>query len=201
MGRHVRLRNIELADVEFLYRLHTVPEVGYRLRLRGATPKPEAFVESFWEGVLVQFMIEARQTREPIGVISAYSTNMRDGWTYMAQASQPRFIGSGWSIEALALFVDYLFALWNFRKLYSEAVAYNFDQFASGAGRYFELEGCLRNHQYYAGRFWDMHILSITRQSWEQLRPEMLRHLADPATVEGSPESRTAGSPVSRDVP
>src|SRR4029079_14317241 len=58
-----------------------------------------------------------------------------------------------------------------------ETAAYNYDAFASGAGSFFEVEGRLRDHLYYAGRHWDLIIASIRRETWPESGGRMLTRL------------------------
>jgi hypothetical protein len=79
----------------------------------------------------------------------------------------------------LALFLRYVFTCWNFRKLYMEVAEYNYEQFSSGAGRFFEVEGRLREHFYYGGRYWDKLILTLSRETFRD-RGAAVLSLEDP---------------------
>jgi RimJ/RimL family protein N-acetyltransferase len=77
-------------------------------------------------------------------------------------------MGRGWGVEAGALFITYLFATWSFRKLYAESLAFTWGAVASGVERVFREEGCLRDHEFYQGRYWDLHIAAVYRTDWER---------------------------------
>nr|MDT0665497.1 hypothetical protein [Micromonospora sp. DSM 115978] len=53
--------------------------------------------------------------------------------------------------------------VWNYRKIYMECPEYNYGQLASGAGRWFEVEGRLKDFNYYDGQYWDEYLLAISR--------------------------------------
>ena len=55
--------------------------------------------------------------------------------------------------------------------------SYNLPQFASTVGRWLEHEGVLRNHELHAGRFWDVHILALWRERFEQDRDRLLARI------------------------
>ncbi len=44
--------------------------------------------------------------------------------------------------------------------------AFEWVRFSSGDDVYFETEGCLTDHDYYNGRYWDLRMISITRDRW-----------------------------------
>jgi hypothetical protein len=71
-------------------------------------------------------------------------------------------------IIGFALFLNYVFSCFDFRKLYMELPEFNYDQFASGEGRYFELEARLRDHSFFGGRYWDELVLAIYQDKWQE---------------------------------
>jgi RimJ/RimL family protein N-acetyltransferase len=109
--------------------------------------------------------VSARR-EQPIGLVTAYRPNFQDQHAYLGVA---RF-GSGTRSPAmmlgLGLFLRYVFQCWSFRKLYIETQEFNYEQFASGVDRYFEVEGRLREHSFYGGRHWDQLTLAIYRETW-----------------------------------
>jgi acyl carrier protein len=68
-------------------------------------------------------------------------------------------------VYGIALFLRYTFMNWEFEKLYMEVPEYNFEQFASGLGRFFEIEGRLRGHLRTGTRAWDQLILAVYREA------------------------------------
>jgi RimJ/RimL family protein N-acetyltransferase len=74
----------------------------------------------------------------------------------------------------IGLFFEYVFGCWDVRKLYMEVAEYNFPQMESGIGRFFELEGRLRNHTYLAGKHWDQLTLALYRDAWTSERVQRL---------------------------
>lgn len=179
VGRRVRLRAIVPADYEFLYALAT-SEHAYRWRYRGVTPSPEGFAQLLWHQTLAQFIVERRENGQRLGQVSAFDANERNGFCHIAMMLDPNLTGTGWALEAGALFINYLFSLWNFRKLYGEVLESNFGDFASGAGSWFRVEGRLTQHEFYAGRYWDLLLLALHREDWEPAGVELVRRLTTP---------------------
>jgi len=171
-SRHVYLRPLTAQDYPHLQGAEMGTELMFRWRLRGATPSPEQWVQMVWHQVLAQFMVVGQVRNKPLGLVSVYRANFQDGYAYLSAARLEPRKPSPLMTLGVSLFVDYVFACWDFRKLYMEVPEFNLPQFASGLGRYFELEGRLRDHFYFDGRYWDQLTLAIYR---EVLQREGLR--------------------------
>jgi RimJ/RimL family protein N-acetyltransferase len=167
-ARHVYLRPLTAGDYPYLQRVETSTELAFRWRLRGATPSPEQWAQTLWHQVLAQYLVVAELHQKPIGLVTVYRPNFQDGHAYLSAVRFERARASPLMILGVSLFVRYVFTSWNFRKLYMELPEFNLSQFESGLGRYFELEGRLRDHFYFAGRYWDQLTLAIYREVWER---------------------------------
>ena len=47
------------------------------------------------------------------------------------------------------------------------------DTLWSGAGTFFHQEACFREHDYYAGRFWDKYVLAVYRNEMAEVLPRL----------------------------
>ncbi len=157
------LRPVLPDAIPFLYRLAVSEEVGFRWRFRGAVPNVETFQSTLWQGILVQFVVVDAIDQEPVGFVVAYNADHFRGIAYVAAVFVPNLVSTGLPVEAFEIFVRYIFRVWNFRKLYMEVPAYNYALIASGAGRRFDIEGCLKEFTYHDGRYWDEYLLAIGR--------------------------------------
>jgi RimJ/RimL family protein N-acetyltransferase len=175
----VSLRAILDDDLPSLYAILTGPD-NFRFRFRGFMPSREQFAAELNQGYLTQFTVAGERRSEVLGVAGVYNANVHDGTAYLSVMVDSSHTGTGTGVEALLLMADYCFRVWTFRKLYLETAAYNYDAFASGAGSFFEVEGRLRDHLYYAGRHWDLIIASIRRETWPESGGRMLRALTGP---------------------
>lgn len=190
-GDHVRLRPMRPGDYEFLYEAAIAPENSFRWRFRGAIPEGSEFAKSITNGVLVQFIVERRTTSEPLGLVTAYNANQREGWVYVAALGAPKYRASGLVVEGIGVLIGYLFTTWPFRKLYFEAIEYNTYMYASAYASLIVEEGRLQKHIFYDGRYWDLVTSAMYRKTWEELqemhiiaqgnvdRPKALGHLED----------------------
>jgi RimJ/RimL family protein N-acetyltransferase/acyl carrier protein len=169
-GRFLRLMPVLPASTPFLYELAVTPEIGFRWRYRGSVPSYPQFEQELWQGVLTQFVIESIETGRPVGHAICYNPEFALGYAYVGAAVSADYTGSGLAVEALDLFVRYVFDIWPFRKLYFEVPEFNYPQFSGAdrkksAGGALELEGRLRRHDFYRGRYWDRLILAVYRDS------------------------------------
>ena len=165
IGKDVYLRTVTPADYAAIQEIEMSGGLATRWRFRGRTMSPAEWAQSFWKDVLVQHLILERKGDEAIGLAVAYRPNFQDRYAYVAalrfatQATPLMLFG-------LSLFMDHIFTFWDFRKLYFETPEYNYGQFASGEGRWFETEGRLRAHLFHGGHYWDELILATTRERW-----------------------------------
>lgn len=162
-NRIFRLTPIEQADVEFLYRMATRPETCFRWRFRGAPPPFDHFIADLWTHVLVQFVVRRVDDNKPVGHVVAYGANRDHGHCYVGAVFSADYTGTGLAAQATEMFIRYLFHTFAFRKLYLEIPGYNWDLVRSGEGRLFDVEGILREHDYYVGRYWDQYLCAIHR--------------------------------------
>lgn len=148
---------------EPLYRLSTDPAINFRWRFRGAFPTPETFEAALWQGVVAQFIVVATGTTDILGHVVCYGAEPAQQHAYVGAVFSPRMIATGRPIQPIALFINYVFVTWNLRKLYMEVPEFNMDTLWSGTGSFFHQEACFREHDYYAGRFWNKYVLAVYR--------------------------------------
>ncbi|MFA1541822.1 GNAT family N-acetyltransferase [Actinomadura monticuli] len=194
-GKRVVLRPVEPTDYDFILQLSTSSHITYRWRTRGTTPSPPDFQAMLWRGVLCQFLIERSSDGEPLGLISAYNADFRNQTAYLAILMRDHRGGAIWTFDGMALFLNYLFANFNLRKIYAETSELSSWTFASGAGRYFEVEGTLREHEYYGGRYWDTYVLAFWRHDCESFLEKLLPTITEEPPTDGRPATAPARPP------
>jgi RimJ/RimL family protein N-acetyltransferase len=178
--RRVRLRPIADRDSAFLYELMTAPDGGGRVRFAGATPSPEKVRASLWDSVLAQFVIERVGSEKPLGLAAVTSANFRDGYAYLSALGAPEGRRLGLVAEGTLLAFHYAFSTWPFRKLYMEASEESLEAFRSGLGQFFVEEGRLREHSFWNGRYLDVTILAVYRETWAKEASDLLARLGAP---------------------
>lgn len=161
----------EMTDA--LYRLSTDPAINFRWRFRGAIPTPEAFDAALWQGVVAQFIVVETGTTDILGHVVCYGAEPAQQHAYVGAVFSPRMIATGRPIQPIALFINYVFVTWNLRKLYMEVPEFNMETLWSGTGSFFHQEACFREHDYYAGRFWDKYVLAVYRNEMADVMPRL----------------------------
>jgi RimJ/RimL family protein N-acetyltransferase len=183
----VRLHPITDRDSAFLYELMSSPEAGGRVRFAGATPSPDQIAASLWESVLAQFIAEGVSSGAPLGLVSITSPNFRDSFAYMSAIGSPAAQGSGLMAEAVLLGFNYAFTTWPFRKIYMEATETSYGFFRSGLKRFFSEEGRLRDHTFWDGRYIDVMVLAVYRDTWVEQAERLSRLVEQPGERRRTP--------------
>jgi hypothetical protein len=177
VGRHVALQPIRMQDYEALRMLELRAEFVPLWRHQGVTPSPEQWAKDLWTGVLAQFLVINLADHNPVGIVNCYNPDFRHRFAYIAAAKFDLQLRSPLFLEGLAIFLEYVFTIWDFRKLYFESTELTIEQFKSGIGGLFVKEGTLRQHRYFAGRYWDQHILAMYREAWDDVAVWVRRYL------------------------
>jgi RimJ/RimL family protein N-acetyltransferase len=188
LGR-IALRPVRPLDYDWLFELETHPLMIHRWRLNGATPSPETFQRMVWEKVVAQFLVIEKGTNARTGLVLLYAPDAFNGTAQIAFVAHPDYQGRSLALDGVLLFIDYVFATWNLRKLYGESMGFNFGQFASEEERrmdnddVFRVEGVLRQHSFFGGKYWDKVITAIYREDWERVRENLLGEIERLETV------------------
>lgn len=183
--------HLEIPDQRHLMNLWELiadPGTSFRWKYHGRVPSPQELADGLWDGVATQFVAVDRVTRRPVAWVIGYNLNPRDQHIFLAVHGWPEHLGSTTLVDAVFVFLRYLFANFSLRKVYAEVREFNLTQFASGAGRVFEIEGRLRSHAFYDGIWWDQLILSLTAERFAEVEARFGRRwfgVADPAPGEG----------------
>ncbi|WP_436776604.1 GNAT family N-acetyltransferase [Yinghuangia sp. YIM S09857] len=176
-NRSLRLRPAGESDLPFLWALFAADEVSYRWVFRGRVPTPEQVRVGLQRTDILANIVETASEGRPIGYVAAFDISDRNGHAQLGAVMIPEHMRTGVGITAGMLFADYIFTVLPLRKLYLHSVAYNVTQFASLLRRgYATEEGILRDYEYFAGRHWDVHLLSISREQFLTMREKTRLH-------------------------
>lgn len=196
--RRVELRPVLSTDMDWLYALLTF-EAGSRWRYRGRTPGHAEFANDLWHGVHTQYVV-CTPTAQPVGVVGTYNVNHSAGHCHLFAVASP---DHGAEVtEGTGLLIDWAFTTFDLHKIWVEAPEFNLAQFA-GLTRVAEVEGRLRDYEFWQGRFWDVLILSIGRRRWsEVMGPVVERRRADAAAAAvGVPDPEPGAASGDRPAP
>lgn len=164
-------------DLDYLFHLHTTGDHLVRYRLRGQTPSPESFHRLLWEGVTAQFVVRS-DAGAPVGLVSCFGADFRNRHAHVGVLGDPAWHGSGVLVAGAWRFIGYLFAEFDFRKLYAEVLEANFEAMRTGIGRLFEVEGRLARHEYLDGDYQDVYVLALDRRRWHEQRERLTSRAA-----------------------
>ena len=155
-----------------LYEMALREENSFRWRYRGAIPPFPAFEQSLYAGVMCQFVVCPNDRPDAVaGLVVAYNASPQDGHCYVSALSHAQT--SPGVIEAVLLFLRYLFRHWPLRKIYMEALEFNLPQYRSAIEMGFlQEEGHLRSHHFFDDRYWDMFLYSIGRADAEKFESQ-----------------------------
>lgn len=168
-GRTVSLRPVTDADVESLFRLATAGGNLGRWRLQNRTISPNNFHQFIWGGCDAQFVVEDKEHATPIGHVCSYQTDEFNGTTKVAAMFRPELHGRGWPLEGMFLFLRFLFEAHPLRVVYLEMPGFNVPSLSTFLARHVREEGRLVENLFSRGRYWDLHIFALHRDSWNEL--------------------------------
>jgi hypothetical protein len=186
-GRHVTLRPLRPDDYGPLHEIALFTDAGSRWRLHGGIPPFDKFVSLLLDGAPATFAIEHNDDSRLIGMVQLWNYNAMNHNGHITAFLHPSARGRGWPLEGVLLFVDYVFPVFDLRKLYFESLETEVAQYGSIVGPILRPEALYREHQWAFGRLADCHVLALYREDV----PRLLR-LAFPAGT-----TVTAPSPAS----
>jgi RimJ/RimL family protein N-acetyltransferase len=166
-SRRVTLRPLRPADTSVLYEASLNPRNAHRWRFRGRTPSPEVFQAQLYHSVFAQLGVSLVGTDRLVGLVSCYDENLAAGHAKFAFQRCGSYGDGGEMVEGMALFLNYVFDHWPFRKLYAELPEYNLPLVDGLIGTVLKTEGVMREFEFYNGTRWDLHGLSLSRHDWE----------------------------------
>ncbi|MGH9090307.1 MAG: GNAT family N-acetyltransferase [Acidimicrobiales bacterium] len=175
----VRLRAVVPADVPWMFKVETHPSVIWRFRLGGKAPSIGQYQGLVFDNTLDQAVIMPSQGRQPLGFVYASKYDPSNGTAEFGLVADPENPGSGLVLHGAMLFLDRLFRQFSLRKLVSELMEFNRDQFANGEGAedfggMFSFETRFDSYYYLKGRYWDRYHLAIFRDNWFAHRDQMI---------------------------
>jgi hypothetical protein len=174
-GRRVRLTSLTPSDYPVFSQMEQDYDDSVLYRHRGVSVPPENFSETLWRNVLVNFAVRRQDSPVPIGLVTCYGADFRSDIASISMNIAPEWRRHGYAGEAGELFVDYLFASFPFRKLYGQVAGWAAAGSGVARGGVFVEEGCLREHEYHNGVYYDMYTYALYRAQWERHRADRRR--------------------------
>lgn len=176
-GKRVVLRPVTPEDYSTLYRWETDVETLYLWKPQGAVLRYEDFIQGLrtgGNGVHVQMLAAERSTGQAIGLVYSFDVSLVNGYASFCIYLDPPHTGMGLGVEAGYLFVNYLMTYYPFRKLYTDIYSYNEHSLHVASKIGFVIEGTLKAHRWFDGRYWDLHKLALYRDAWEKCKSALV---------------------------
>ena len=135
---------------------------------------------------MIQLLAVQPSDGQPLGTVFCHNADFRNGHASISVQVSDEVSIKGLGSEAMRLFIDYLFGLYDFRKLYAEVYEFNLEEFAHGMDRLYTIEACFKQHELFAGKAWDRLSLAFYRDSWiRESRPLEHKLSEIPRDIEG----------------
>lgn len=150
-----------------LYFMEQDPIMAQQYRHHGQTIPPERYGEALWTGVDCQFAVESINDGTLVGIVNTHSPDKINLNARLTLLIRPDLHNKAWPLEALPLFIDHVFRVFPYRKLYADVTEDVFQRFSAGSGIDFDVEGRLVAHHWIGGRWQDLLVLAIHRSKWE----------------------------------
>lgn len=166
-GNYVRLRPLATDDYSMLYFMEQDPMMAQHFRHHSFTVPPERYGEALWAGVDCQFAIESINDGTLVGIVNVHGSDKTNLNARLAILIRPDLHNKAWPLEALPLFIDHVFRVFPYRKLYADVTESVFESFSAGSGIDFDVEGRLVAHHWIGGTWQDLLILAVHRSAWE----------------------------------
>lgn len=138
------------------------------------------FISKFRGYYHVFLFINRKQDNEPVGFIYSYNYNSIDGYLSTTLFIDKKCRNKAVGPEAGALFFDYLFKYYPIRKIYSDVFDYNeaSKSFLNSSG--FVHEGKLAQHRYFDGKYHDLNMFALYRDTYYEKWSKFKKRFSDP---------------------
>lgn len=119
------------------------------------------------------FMVFTTAEDEFVGFAYSYEFQEMDGHCLFTVAIKPDFQMTGVGGFAAVQFLEYLFTNYNLRKVYIHIYGNNEHSRQCVEAFGFSREGCLKEHRFYGGMFYDLFVYSISRNGFKSIIQKM----------------------------
>lgn len=177
VGRRVLLRPVTPGDASFINDLASTPASGAIWRWRGS-PLTVDPIQALWPNTLGAFIVTSKEKAEPVALAAASNGDLLSRTCMVNYVAHPGLDRTGWHLEGTLLFINYIFRVWEMRKIYGEALSHNAGIWSRSIGRGLAREeGRLREHILLDGRYHDLVYFAVYREPWLRDTDELMRRI------------------------
>lgn len=175
-GKRVELATPTIEHASDLLAVATTPEAFYGWPLWGQFVHPMELVETLRASSDRCYTILATDDGAVLGYVQAAALDLDNGTCYVDLMIGSDYWRRGWVLESMVLMFRQLFAD-GVRKVYLKVSEEVLPRIGSLVGRLLQREAVLPNHVYAGGRYLDVHILALYRESWDlSAEPSLARN-------------------------
>lgn len=172
-GQKVLLRPVEREDLKRMHELHANVELEIFGGGGDWSPRSFASYEKWYDKQLEKqqswFAIEA--DGKMIGDMGLHHESRQDQATsFGIGIGDLDYVGKGYGREAMRLFLDYVFRIRGWRRIWLETSANNERAIRAYKAIGFVEEGRLRQHTWSNGNFEDAIVMGLLKREWDALQ-------------------------------
>lgn len=175
--KHILLRPIMDSDIDLLIKWRNDPTSIYlwstRRNLISQTEARDEIAEDIRNNKHVWLM--AQNARSVIGTIYSYDAQFVDEHCWVTTYVTDGFRSRGYGPDMLGLFLEHLFAYYNFRKIYLDAYGHNRASWHTMQNFGFAEEGRFPEHRYIDGKWHDLIRFAVYRRDLVKIRDYLAR--------------------------
>lgn len=179
-GRRVELARVAPSHYAALHGIATAESSAHLWPLLGRPVPLDEFGSYLAQLAPVQFTMLRRDNGEPVGLVQGIDEDLRSRRIGLGLVVEPALWSSGWPLEGVVLFLEYLFSGLGFRKVYCHMPTSVLERTGGGMDLYLTEEGLHRQHARVGDAYEDVHVLSIHRDRWDS---EMSRRITGNAVI------------------
>lgn len=160
-------------DLEILYRIMSDPMEQINIQRKASYNSTVEFEEWILEQLKGHFhdfyILEDIEKHRVAGFVYSYDFRISDGHCMICVYVMAEYRNLGVGAMCSLQFLDELFRDYPMRKIYLSIYDYNRQSLQSNLHAGFREEGCFKEYRYFNGKYWDMHILAIDRNTFYKL--------------------------------
>ena len=175
MDNDVCLRKFNFrSDIEDLFNIMTNPD-DQMLFIRkipfNTLPEFDLWMQNNFKGFYHEFNVitDKKNGYEFYGFVYSYEYSAVDSHCKLCLVLKKEYRNTGLGARIAITFLDYLFTNYPLKKVFLTIYDYNKQSLESNIQAGFTEEGIIREYRYYNGNYYDLHILSMSREEFSRL--------------------------------
>lgn len=178
VSRGVRLREIRESDIDRFVHWRNDPNSLMMWSTNRHILDRASAINEFWQQLHgdKHIMLVAEDCDDKVvGAIYSYGAQFVDQHCFVTVYVEDEYRHLGYGPVMMALFINYLFTYFSFRKVYLEAYDYNGESRSPIERFGFELEGTFCEHRYFDGKWHSLKRYALFRKDLGRVRSFLSR--------------------------